>query len=109
MPKPNAMSGSGKPGGSWSRREFLSTLAGSAAAVSSLEPLQLAFAREESGSVVHNPSRRRIAILATEVCKHSHPQHFIDRFLEGYGWQGRHYYPQVDLASIYVDQFPEND
>lgn len=53
--------------------------------------------------------RKRIALLATEVRKHSHAQHFIDRFLEGYGWEGRHYYPVVELASLYVDQFPQGD
>ncbi|PYI89720.1 MAG: hypothetical protein DME26_00495 [Verrucomicrobia bacterium] len=48
-------------------------------------------------------------MLATEVRKLSHAQHFIDRFLEGYGWQGRHYRPPLELAALYVDQFPEND
>ncbi len=54
-------------------------------------------------------ARKRIAILATEVRKHSHAQHFIDRYVEGYGWEGRHYHPRVDLVSLYVDQFPEGD
>ncbi|MBI3417178.1 MAG: hypothetical protein HY043_17955 [Verrucomicrobia bacterium] len=54
-------------------------------------------------------ARPKLALLATEVRRHSHAQHFIDRFLEGYGWQGRHYHPAVDLVSLYVDQFPEGD
>src|SRR5437870_4576274 len=54
-------------------------------------------------------TRKRAAILITEVRKHSHGQHFLDRFLEGYGWRGVHHHPEVDLVSIYVDQFPEND
>jgi hypothetical protein len=29
--------------------------------------------------------------------------------VEGYGWEGRHHYPPLDLVSLYVDQFPEND
>jgi hypothetical protein len=62
------------------------------------------------GSVVSSgPGRKRIALLATEVRRHSHAQHFIDRFLEGYGWEGRHYRPPVQLVSLYVDQFPEGD
>ncbi len=52
---------------------------------------------------------KTVAFLATEVRKHSHAQHFIDRFLEGYGWHGRWYHPEVRLASLYVDQFPEGD
>lgn len=52
---------------------------------------------------------KTIALLATEVRRHSHAQHFIDRFLEGYGWEGRWYHPTVQLVSLYVDQFPERD
>ncbi|MBI4603989.1 MAG: hypothetical protein HY721_18695 [Planctomycetes bacterium] len=53
--------------------------------------------------------RKKVALIATEVRKYSHAQHFIDRFLEGYGWHGRHHRPPVDLVSLYVDQFPEGD
>lgn len=53
--------------------------------------------------------RKKIALLATEVRKYSHAQHFIDRFLEGYGWQGRHHFPPFELAGLYVDQFNEGD
>ena len=53
--------------------------------------------------------RKRVAMLITEVRRHSHGQHFLDRFLEGYGWGGRWHKPEVDLVSIYVDQFPESD
>lgn len=52
---------------------------------------------------------KTVAVLATVVRKYSHAQHFIDRFLEGYGWHGRHHYPPVKLASLYVDQFPDDD
>jgi hypothetical protein len=53
--------------------------------------------------------QRKIAIIVTVVRKFSHGQHFVDRFLEGYGWNGAHHFPSMDLASLYVDQFPEND
>ncbi|MBI4662703.1 MAG: hypothetical protein HY735_28145 [Verrucomicrobia bacterium] len=53
--------------------------------------------------------RNKVAILATEVRRYSHAQHFIDRFLEGYGWQGQHHRPAMDLVSLYVDQFPKGD
>src|SRR5437867_3287358 len=52
---------------------------------------------------------KKVAIIATIVRKYSHAQHFVDRFLEGYGWEGRHYYPSARLAGLYVDQFPEGD
>ena len=53
--------------------------------------------------------RKRIALIGTIVRKYSHAQHFVDRFLEGYGWEGRWHRPQVDLVSLYVDQFPAGD
>ncbi|HSH16497.1 MAG TPA: hypothetical protein VLD18_10710, partial [Verrucomicrobiae bacterium] len=54
-------------------------------------------------------SRKRIALVGTEVREHSHAQHFIDRFLLGYTWQGGWHNPDVDLVSLYIDQFPEKD
>jgi hypothetical protein len=53
--------------------------------------------------------RPKIAAITTEYRKFSHTQHIVDRFLEGYGWNGRHHRPPMDLVSIYVDQTPESD
>lgn len=58
---------------------------------------------------VHPPRRPKVALIGTEVRLHSHAQHFIDRFLLGYGWAGGWHQPDVDLVSLYIDQFPEND
>jgi len=55
------------------------------------------------------PRRPRIAAITTIVHKYAHAQHFIDRFLEGYGWEGRHHRPEMDLVSLYVDQVKEGD
>ena len=33
----------------------------------------------------------------------------VDRFLDGYGWEGQHYRPAVDVVSLYVDLRPAND
>lgn len=55
------------------------------------------------------PPRRKIALLGTEMRKHSHSQHFIDRMLLGKTWNGTWQPPLVDLASLYIDQFPEGD
>ena len=79
-----------------SRRSFLaSTLAATALAAS---PLRAA-----------EPRRKKIALLGTVVHKHSHAQHFIDRFLLGYTWGGEWRRPDVDLVSLYIDQFPEGE
>ena len=52
------------------------------------------------------PKRPKLAAICTTYFKHSHSQHIVDRFLEGYGWNGTHHKPEMDLVSIYVDQFP---
>ena len=53
--------------------------------------------------------RPKIAAVVTEYRKWSHAQHIVDRFLEGYGWDNRHYRPAVDLVSLYVDQVGSGD
>ena len=55
------------------------------------------------------PKRKKIALIGTEVRRHSHAQHFIDRFLLGYAWENGWRRPDVDLVSLYIDQFPEGD
>ncbi len=55
------------------------------------------------------PKRPRVAALTTIYHKYSHSQHIIDRFLDGYGWEGRHHRPRMDVVSLYVEQVGEND
>src|SRR5436853_4479049 len=87
----------------WTRREFVSTLSRSAGLIGAA-PAVLGAARSKGTG-----KRKRIALLATEVRKYSHAQHFIDRFLEGYGWKGIHHHSAVELAGLYVDQSPDGD
>jgi hypothetical protein len=54
-------------------------------------------------------ARKKIAFIGTEVRVHSHAQHFLDRLAMGYGWHGGWQEPRLDIASVYVDQFPEGD
>jgi hypothetical protein len=91
----------------WTRRQFVGAIAGTGAVTASWpggSPFVRA-AETKSGSV----RRLKVALLATEVRKYSHAQHFIDRLLEGYGWEGRHHRPPFELAGLYVDQFPKGD
>lgn len=90
----------------WSRRQFTQA---TGAALASLAAPGLSLAAERKDRRAWSGPRRKIALLATEVRKYSHAQHFIDRFLEGYGWQGRHHRPPLELAGLYVDQFPDGD
>lgn len=55
------------------------------------------------------PARPRLAAICTTYFKFSHAQHIVDRFLEGYGWNGTHHHPPMDLVSIYIDQIREDD
>ncbi len=41
--------------------------------------------------------------------KYSHAQHFADRFLVGYPYEGRWQRPAMRVVSMYVDQRPEGD
>ena len=56
-----------------------------------------------------NPERPKLAGVVTTYFKYSHAQHIIDRFLDGYGWNGTHHHPPMDLVSLYVDQIGAND
>lgn len=53
--------------------------------------------------------RPRIAAIATTYFKYSHAQHIVDRFLDGYGWNGAHHRPPMDLVSLFVDQAGQRD
>lgn len=64
------------------------------------------------GGIGHFPdsqTRPRIAALVTDYRHKTHGQGIVDRFLDGYGWEGRHYRPQVDIVSLYVAQKPNGD
>jgi hypothetical protein len=80
------------------RRSFL--LSTAAAAVLTSVPLSLRAAERP---------RKKIALIGTEVRRLSHAQHFLDRFTLGYTWNGTWRRPEVDLVSLYIDQFPEGD
>ena len=54
-------------------------------------------------------ARLKIAAVITVYRKYSHAQHIVDRFLYGYGWNGRHHRPEMDVVSLYTDQVPQRD
>jgi hypothetical protein len=51
----------------------------------------------------------KLAAIVTVYRKYSHAQHIVDRFLEGYGWNGTHHHPPMELVSLYVDETPADD
>jgi hypothetical protein len=54
-------------------------------------------------------ARPKLAGVVTVYHKFSHAQHIIDRFLDGYGWNGEHHHPPMDLVSLYVNQVGADD
>lgn len=55
------------------------------------------------------PKRPKLAAIGTIYFKYSHTQHIVDRLLDGYGWNGKHHRPEMDLVSLYIDQIGAND
>ena len=53
--------------------------------------------------------RPQLAALVSEYRRYSHGQNIVDRFLGGYGWESQWHHPEMDVVSLYVDQFPESD
>ena len=53
--------------------------------------------------------RPQIAAVVTEYRRYSHTQHILDRFLFGYGFDGRHHVPEMDLVALFTDQTPSSD
>jgi len=51
----------------------------------------------------------RLAAVVTAISKYLHPQHIVDRFNEGYGWNGEFHHPNMELVSLYTDQPHEGD
>jgi hypothetical protein len=79
-----------------SRRELLAGAAGSWLA---LVP----------GRWLASTARPKIAMVTTIMFKYAHSQHFVDRFLTGYGWNSTFHKPPMDLVSLYVDEVGPGD
>ncbi len=54
-------------------------------------------------------NRKKIAAVCTTYFPYSHSQHIVDRFLMGYGWNGEHHRPDMDVVSLSVDQLGKDD
>jgi hypothetical protein len=57
----------------------------------------------------NDTSPKRIAVIATIYSYLSHAQHFADRFMVGYPYEGRWHRPDTQVVSLFVDQNPEGD
>src|SRR5262245_56040711 len=85
------------PAARWTRRQFAKRLAWAGAGAALPAVLPGCVSAPHSLVVANSHARKKVALLATVVRKYSHAQHFIDRLLEGYGWEGRHHFPPLEL------------
>lgn len=53
--------------------------------------------------------KKRVAVIITEYWDISHADVIITKMLEGFMLDGRPYTSTLDIVSMYVDQFPDND
>jgi hypothetical protein len=53
--------------------------------------------------------RKRIAAIITEYRPQSHADVIVTKFLKGFPTDEGFMSPRVDVASMYIDQFPDND
>jgi len=83
---------------SWTRRECLRWAAGATVAVP--------FSRHAWAA--KSSSRPRVAAVITEYRHNSHADVILTKILEGWRHDGGSG-PALELAGLYVDQFPEND
>lgn len=82
------------------RREFL---AGSLALTSGL------VAAPPRKTLPPAASERKVAAIVTAYHRYSHADNIVTRFMEGYSIIGKSYLPPARVASLYIDQTPEND
>lgn len=89
------------------RRRFLASIGASSLVSAGTFPGPLI----RCASAADNAPQRRpkIAFLGTVVKNLSHAQHFLDRHTLGYTWNGGWQKPRVEVESVFIDQFPEDD
>ena len=96
-----------------SRRHFLAQAA--ALSVTSVVPGAVSPAGQEAAAFRTRPpklgkgERKPIAALCTVYRPMSHAYHIAGRFILGYTREGRFHVPGQHVASLWVDQLPEND
>ncbi|HAT18668.1 MAG TPA: hypothetical protein DCS85_00780, partial [Verrucomicrobiales bacterium] len=85
------------------RRTFLTRLS----AVGSSLVIPSLLTAQDNASAGSGTTRKKIAFLGSVVRTHSHSQHFLDRLALGYGWRGAWQEPRLEIASVFIDQFPD--
>jgi hypothetical protein len=53
--------------------------------------------------------RKPLAAVCTVYHPMSHAYHIVGRYIHGYALDGKYHLPKHHVASVYIDQFPNND
>ncbi len=54
--------------------------------------------------------KRKKSLFLVPKCESIHTLNiFSDRLALGYGWKGKCQNPRLDIASVYIDQFPKKN
>ena len=88
------------------RRQFLSAAGYAAASVAALgfSPYM-----HETSTFAAGDATPRVAVIYTRYFHRSHPHVILENFLKPYYFNGQLITPPVKVASLYADQFTEND
>ena len=90
------------------RRSFLKSVGVSSTLLSI--PFSTTLTSDRATATPAQTGRRpKIAFVGTVVRRHSHAQHFLDRHTLGYTWNGKWQKPRIEVGSVFIDQFPEED
>jgi hypothetical protein len=92
-----------------SRREFLSAFARLVTGVSFPNTALAAGLLHSQPPPRPDKPRKKLAVITTAYHYLSHAYHICGRFLNGYLRNGRMYYPDFGVASMYVEQTKEGD
>src|SRR5262245_1908419 len=99
-----------------SRRKFLASAAGltlagglASTAARSAEPSSSPASFRTRPGKLSTDGRKPLAVITTVYRPLSHSFHIAGRFLHGYPRDGQLHVPRHYVASLYVDQTPEND
>src|SRR5690349_9070946 len=78
--------------------------------MSSMSPMSQTPAPAAAAPGTPTPARKpRVAAITTVWRKDSHADVLIPKLIAGYDVNGSAVAPSVEVVSLYVDQFPEND
>lgn len=85
----------------WTRRLFVASVAGIGAGLSQLPGPNRGIASQDR--------KPRVAVITTVLRFRSHAYNILENFFRPYLFRGEFVDPGVEVASLFVDQFPEDD